>query len=243
MENQYNTTEKEVLDKIKSGEIKMTSRWYFGMQTVLLCIGGLVLFFFIVYLLSFIIFSLRATGLLFLPKFGFTGLRLLVGPFPWLLVLLIAALIIILELFAHQFYFIYHQPVTYSLFGIIAIVIITALVIGNTPFHAILFRSAQDRQLPIVGGFYRMYGAPMIHDVHHGIVSGINDQGLLIETPNSEELTILIAPDQIVDNHIQEGDTIVVIGERIENIVRAWAIRKISEDTLIFPVRPHQMMR
>src|SRR3989344_262528 len=239
-EPKNNTTEKNVLGKIHSGDIKMKPRTYFITRTVLLILGTTVLFLFITYLISFIIFSLRASGLLFLPRFGFLGLRMLIGPLPWFLILLTVGLIVLLQLFAKHFSFVYRRPITYSLIGIISLVLVTGLIIGNTPFHAMLFRSAQDRHLPFIGPFYRGFGAPDINNFYHGIVSEVNAGGFVITTPNNEEFTIIISSQTRIlnpGNEIKEGDIIVVIGTRQVNTVQAFLVRKVDEDTTIFPKR------
>lgn len=237
-EENINNTEKTIFDRIKSMNIKMKPRAYFIARTLLLVLGVIVLLLFIIYLVSFIIFSLRASGLLFLPRFGILGFKMLIGPLPWFLIFLSIGLVFLLEVLAKRFSFVYRRSILYSLFAIIIIVVFAGLIVGNTSFHPVLFRNAQERRLPIIGPFYRGHGAPMIKNVHHGIVSEIIDNGYIIETPNNQQLTLILGKDVLVRENIDVGDTIVAIGERTENSVRVFIIRKVTENRDIFPGRP-----
>src|SRR5205823_1531144 len=102
---QNNITQKNILDKIKEGKIKMKPRAYFIARTVFFALGVIILLLFLIYLASFIVFSLRVSGLVFLPGFGFSGVRILFGSLPWLLIFLAAALIVLLEFFGQQISF------------------------------------------------------------------------------------------------------------------------------------------
>ncbi len=226
----------KVLNKIKSGRVKMKPKIYFILKTVLLISGTLVLISFIIYFVSFVIFSLRVSGVLFLPKFGFSGMKIFLNSLPWFLILIIAILIILLEIFAKKFTFVYRRPILYSLLGIIMIVFIGSFLIDKTPFHSNLFWKAQQRRLPGIGMVYRNFGAPRIGNVHHGAVSEVIDNGFKIETPCGEALTIVVSPkiSLILKTDIKEGDAIVVLGKRSNSTVQAFDIRKVEKDLNLF---------
>ncbi|MCK4781741.1 hypothetical protein KAS79_02315 [Candidatus Parcubacteria bacterium] len=233
MNNQQekNFIAEKVLDKIKSGEVKMKSRAYFVLRAVLLILGILVLTFFLIYFISFIIFSLRASGALFLPKFGFSGMKILFNALPWLLILIAATLIISLEIFAKRFTFVYRRPIIYSLLVIIIIVAAGSFLIDKTGFHPNLFRKAQERRLPAIGIIYRDFGAPRIGNAHHGVIFEVIKSGFKIETPCGEELTIIISSKTHfpLKADIKKGDVVVVLGKRSDGAVQAIDIRKVNK--------------
>ena len=187
-----NNIEKEVSKKIKSGDIKMKSRAYFILRTVLLAAAIVILFLFIIYLISFIIFSLHASGVWFLPNFGFHSIGILFSSLPWLLIVLSIVLILALEIFAERLAFVYHRPVMYSLIFIIVAVILASVLVGMTSFHSGLFENSRDHNLPIIGQFYRGLGSPRIHNVHNGVVTELTDNGFNIETPNGETFNVIL---------------------------------------------------
>jgi len=242
-QEQKNSISDNVLDKIKSGDVKMKPKIYFILRMVLLILGVMFLFSFIIYLISFILFSLRASGLLFLPKFGFLGIGILFGSLPWFLIFLAAILIVILEIFTKHFTFIYRRPILYSLLTIIVIVIAVSFLIEKTPFHSSLFLSAREKHLPLIGPFYRNYGAPSLHNVHRGVVSEIIDNSFKIKTPRNETLTVVITSQTHLppEKEIKEGDEVVVLGERNDDTVEALEIHQIEKDFDLFP--PGQIPR
>ncbi len=231
--NEQHNVKDKILNEIKEGKIKMKSKTYFMVRTVLFTLGITVLLLFLIYVASFIVFSLRISGIWFLPIFGFHGVRILFGSLPWLLILLAAILIIALEVFAERISFVYKRPTVYSLLAIIAIVLIIGLAIGFSPFHTRLFGNAREGGLPFIGQFYRGFGAPRFHNFHNGSVSEITTDGFPITTPNGETLRVIA--DDAMKAGLKGGDFVIVIGERTENTIRATVLREIDEDTNFFP--------
>jgi hypothetical protein len=236
-EEKNNNIEKKVSEKIKSGDIKMKSRAYFVLRTILLAVIIVILALFIIYLISFIIFSLHASGVWFLPSFGFHSIGVLFGSLPWLLVVLSIVLILALEIFAERLSFVYHRPVVYSLIFIIVAVVLASILVGMTSFHSSLFENSRDHNLPIIGQFYRGYGSPRIHNVHNGVVTGLTNNGFNIETPNGEIFNVILNSQNLsaLQATIKVGDTIVVVGNKNGNNIQATDVRKIQEDANLFP--------
>jgi hypothetical protein len=234
---QRNSISDKVLNKIKSGEIKMKPKIYFILRAVLLILSALVLALLIICLVSFIIFSLRSSGILFLPKFGFPGIRIFLSSLPWLFILIAITLIILLEIFTKRFTFVYRWPIIYSLLAIIFIVMLGSFVIDKTPFHSNLFWRAQEGRLPAIGKLYHGYGVPRIGNVHYGVVSEVIDGGFKIETLRGEELIVMVSSKTrfLLKTDIKKDDAIVVLGERNNNTVQAIDIRKVEKNINLFP--------
>lgn len=237
-EEQKKSITEEVLNKIKSGDIKMVSKIWFIFRTVLLVLGILILTLFIIYLVSFTLFSLRFTGVWFLPRFGFPGMRIFFGLLPWPLIFITAILIILLEVFAKKFSFVYRRPLVYSLLVLIVIALSMGFLIERTPFHRNLFQRAQEGNLPAIGPVYRQ-GFPPIENVHHGIVSEIINDGFIMETPKGEKLTVIINPETRLqpETGIKENDEVVVLGKKDNDTIQAVDIRKVERDFNLFRLR------
>jgi hypothetical protein len=233
--NRQNPITQKVAQEIEKGNVKMKPRSYFAFRGILLVTGTIVVLLFAAYLISFIAFSLRVSGLLFLPRFGTSGIGVLFGSLPWLLIGLAAFLVIILEMFAERFEFIHQRPLVYSLFAIIIIVLIGGFLIGNTPLHNFLLYSEQEGHFPVLGNFYRNFDSP---DVHNGIVTQVTSTGFVIQTPNSETLNVILS-SSVQKDGIAVGDAVVVIGHNQGNTIQASDVKEVEEDLNVFPFHRH----
>ena len=74
-DNDKNSVRAQVLDQIKDGSVKMRSRAYFVLRTVLYILGAVLVLLLAIFLESFILFSVQRTGAWFMPGFGFSGWR------------------------------------------------------------------------------------------------------------------------------------------------------------------------
>jgi len=239
--NQEQQSIKEsVLSKVKKGEVKMRSKSYFILRTILIALSIITVILFTLYIISFITFSLRARGTWFLPGFGFPGIRILFTSLPWLLILIALLSILVLEILIRRFSFSYRRPILYSMLAIIILVLLGSFVIGKTQFHSGLFLRAREGRLPVMGRFYQRYGIGKSRNMHHGVVSEITDEGFKIEKPDGQILTIIITPSTRFPNSqdIKENDTVVVLGEQDNSTVSASDIRKVGDELKIFQRPP-----
>jgi len=232
--NQQNPITQKVAQEIEKGKVKMKPRSYFIFRGILLSAGSVVVLLFIVYLVSFIIFSLRTSGLIFLPG-GFSSIGILFGALPWLLIGLAAFLVVILEAFAERFEFIHQRPLVYSLFVIIAVVLIGGFLIGNTPLHNLLLYSEQEGHLPFLGPLYHSFDS---QNVHNGIVTQIAANGFTIQTPDTQVFNVILTSPTQKDD-IGVGDTIIIVGPVNGNNIRADEIKKVEEDHDLFLSHRH----
>jgi len=220
-----------VLDEIKRGDIKMKPKIYFILRVFLLVLGIIAVSAFILYLISFIVFSLRVSGVWFLPGLGMLGVKLFLFSLPWLLIIISLLLIIILEILARYFKFVYQRPIIYSVLAIIIIIVLATFVIGKTQLHSGLMGRAQQGCLPLMGKFYRDYGVLKSQNMHKGIVLEIIGSGFIIEANRGRILKVIISSDTYLSKkEIEKGDKIMVIGLVEDDIIKA-------EKVLIIPTK------
>jgi len=221
----------QVLEKIKSGQIKIRPKIYFILKTILI-IGGVLGFgVLVIFLISFIRFHLRASGIWYLPGFGFRGLGIYLKLLPWFLIFICLLLILILEILAKRFSFVWRRPIFYSLLAIILIALIGGFIIEKTPLHPNLLLQAREGRLPFAGPMYRDFGMPSFKDVQRGVVEEVIENGFKIRTFDDQLLTIVLIRDMRFPfkEEIKQGDSVVVMGEREDDTVRAFGIRKIED--------------
>lgn len=239
MENQNNKNIKEdILQKIKEGQIKMRPKIFFVIKTGFLILLFLALLFFTTYLISFIVFLMRASGLWFLPRFGFEGFRILFGALPYLLIILALTLIVFSEFFAKHFAFVYKRPVVYSLLGIIFIVLILGIGTAFTPMHAGILQKVNENNIPFIKPFYNQVPNMRPENMHAGIVSEINNTDFNIQTLNGQNFKVI--PCKQGKNRIQKafltGERVVVIGPVKNNVINCLNILKVTNDGSLSPL-------
>ncbi len=239
----------KILEKLKSDKVKMRPKIYFILKAVLIILGILVVALFVLYLLSFIVFVMRANGIWYLHSFGFPGIRASLTLLPWLLIFISVLLIFVLEVLLKRFSFAYRRPVFYSLLGIIIFAALGSFIIDRTSFHPAMFSRAQKGTFPIGGPLSREFGMAKSRDVHRGIVSEIIDNGFVLKTPDGSNLSVIITPETRfpLGTDIKEGDSVIVFGKRDDGTVKAFGIRKAGDNFNIpptprsFPSPPHHM--
>ncbi len=228
-----NSLTSRILNRLKSGEVKMRPKGYFILRAVLVALITCLVALFVLYLVSFIFFSLRASGVWFLPGFGFGAMGVFIKSLPWSLILIALILIVVLELFVKRFGFAYRRPILYSVLVIVVFTLLGSLLIAKTPLHSDIFlRAHQGKLPPLAGGFYRGFGMPKLPDVHFGVVCDIGDNEFCLETDEGETLVILVASTTAfsLGADITEDDRVVVLGKRDDSRVEASAVRRIEEE-------------
>lgn len=234
--NKKTSVSGQVLDKIKSGDVKMHSKSYFVLKTILFILGTILALTFTLFIVSFIIFILRANGILFLPGFGFRGFGAFFTSFPWILLAVAVLFIVVLELFVKRFKFGYRNPFLYSVIGIVAIALIGGFIVAQTQFHGKLFNNSQVRGLPIAGHLYKRYGTRPIRNVYIGTVLEETDDGFKMETREGDKFSVIISPDTFFPHgrNIQDDDIVIVMGKRNNGVIEASGIRVFENGSDIF---------
>lgn len=241
MNNQQQKNIKDaVLEKIKSGQIKMRPKLYFILKTILAAGGIIAVGVFVILLISFINFHLRTSGIGYLPGFGFRGFGVYLKLLPWFLIFISVVSILVLEILAKRFNFVYRRPIFYSLLAIILIALIGGFIIEKTPLHPKLLLQAREGKLPLAGPVYRDFGMSMFHDVQRGVVEEVSENSFRIRALDGRLLTVVLSSDTRFPfgTEVKEGDTVVVMGEREDDTVRAFGIRKIDDQFRAFERRP-----
>ncbi len=224
----------DVLEKIKSGQVKMKPRIAFVLKTTLFITGLIFAFLTIIFVISFVIFVIRGSGAWFLPSFGWRGIRTLFFALPWVMVALALICLVIIELLIKHFGFAYRRPLVYSIFGVALLVILGGVWVASTSLHPGAFNSAIESRLPLIGPLYRNYGSAPIKNMFNGTVISSEDEELQIETADGQNFNIefLTSTDfmLIAEDKIEEGDAVLIVGEKHGLVIKAYGIRKFGKD-------------
>lgn len=222
----------QVLEAIKSGRVLMRPRWSFALKAALGILGGILLFLALLYLVSFIIFVLRRTGVWFVPIFGARGWFVFLISLPWILIVFSLIFIVVLEILVRRYSFAYRRPLLYSAIGVILLVILGGAVVAGTPFHGRMFRYAIEHRMPLAGDFYRGFGMPHSREIYPGKITEIASTSFMMQGQQGNELQVVVSQKTRLPlgMDFQEGDDVVVFGSREGDIISAFGVRGVSEN-------------
>lgn len=234
----------KILESIKSGKVKMRSRYYFLARGLIYAAAGILVALALVYLVSFIFFILKVQGAWYLPAFGFSGFGKFLISFPWILALAGFVFILALELLMKKIQIVYQKPLFYSVLILIILVLLVGFVFAKLPFHQNIFEKAREDEVPILGPLYRGYGHKEISDMYHGQVMEINGDYFNLKTITGSEFVVRI--DSMTKKpkyrDLTVGDNLIVVGEKDDNQIEAVAIKILPPGSSYFPKRPPQRL-
>jgi hypothetical protein len=228
-----NNVKDTVLDKIKEGEVAMRPRWHFVLKGFLLLVGMGVLALWLIYLVSFIVFALVTSGVIVIPFFGFQGLVGFLLALPWLLILVAAVFIVLLEILVNKYSFGYRKPLLYTLFGVVGFTVIGTFLVSQSGIHDLAMQRSVESRLPLVGGMYKGYGIKPNEQVHIGEILAVNDNGFVIDERMNGQLNVVFTestrkPPELV---FKVGDKVIVFGSRLEDEIEAFGVKHFSGKT------------
>lgn len=230
-ENSKKTIKDEVVSKIKRGEVKMKSRSFFILKTVLSFGLIILLSLLVLYLGSLIVFVFRANDMMLFSGMGFQGIRTILVSFPWYLVILVIILIVLVEVMAKNFSFVYRRPLVYSFIGIVFLVTLGSLVVEAMSVHDSFFDMAKEERLPVAGGMYKHLGRLDIDSAYFGTLLDKEDGLWKMELESGEKVILDIATMtkgfRVLDK-LKEGSGVVVIGEREGDVIEVLNFRGIN---------------
>lgn len=206
---------KNILGKIERGELYMRPRWQFVLKGILALVGIGIMALTVLYLMSFIFFALRQSGLFFIPVFGLYGVQTLLFAAPWFLILLALIFIVVLEILVRKYSFGYQKPLLYTMFGVIAFSLFGTYALAQSGLHEHLDRYAQRDMLPVVGPMYRNYGMGKLPNVHAGFISETTEDGYILENRRGERFLIHVTENTQMPygREFEEMEHVIVFGD------------------------------
>lgn len=242
-ETNNKSTIKEILDKIKKGELKKHSKLYFIVKGFIYGLGIVAVLAFSVVLGSFIIFFLRASGALFLPRFGFLGLRIFLSSFPWFLALIVFILVLLIWWLVKKSPVVYRKPLLYSILTIFILILFSSFLFEGTRFHTTLFKRAQDYKLPVIGSAYRGCCLKPIRNTYIGKVTELAENEFYFKTRQGDFNVVFSKNTHFpFGRDIKVGDLLIVMGERQNSKILAFGVRKIEDiDNLCLPLMNYKL--
>lgn len=224
------TLQEEIARAIETGKVKMKPRWHFVLRGAAVLAGAIFLALALLYLVSFIVFSLRQSGALFTPAFGWRGVVVLLSSLPWLLVLSAAVLAVLLEVLVRRYQFSYGRPLLYTVLGVAALAVAGGILVERTAVHRTLLLKAQRDRLPFGARLYRGYGMSRPKNVVVGMITTLTPSGCRLRGPGGQDLTVTFTPKTVFPpgSDFTPGDTVVVFGEPGGGGITAFGVKEVT---------------
>lgn len=239
-DEQYKSIKDTILSKIDSKEISMRTKKYFVGKTVALIALVSAVLIVSAGLFNFIFFSIRIHSHGYLLSFGPQGFSLFLMLFPWWMLVLDAALIVILEWLIRKFRFGYKVPVLYLLLVLLGVAALLGFTTDRiTPVNDRLLHRADSHQLPrTINGFYEGFRRPPRpeHGVCNCVITAIDGQILSAYEKNdpSRLFTIFVPENDQTMQTLSLGDTIFAAGNLHDGVLYTFGIRKTTDETAPF---------
>jgi hypothetical protein len=232
-----NNIQENVLQKIHARAISMHSRAYFAFRTAAVSLTALSVLALSLFLVSFIFFSINASGTGFLLEFKEQGFMAFVSLFPWTIFLWVLILLIALEVLLRYFKFSYRVPLLRTFLWVVIISIAGSILISFTPLHSLLLSEADSDNLPVIGPLYtQIHNSHQEQGVYRGIVTSIATSSFVIshadtDRDSDEGSWIIQPPSGFNLSTLSMGEKVYIAGRLQNNIVYAYGIHRISPKT------------
>lgn len=233
MKELNNKIESKVMESIKSGRIKLRSKYIFLAERFSL--GSAVIFSLLLAVLFFnlALFYLKASDNLGYLSFGSRGFFAFLESFPYLLVAGLIVFIFIAGYLFKKTEIAYQKP-----FGYLAVCLVVFILLGSAglAFTNIAERIEQQTfEARALGLFFRPFFVQGLEDHKRGVVGRIvevNRDYVILQTPRATEKIDVSSAIDLDDNILKEGNLIIAIGQREDGIFKALNLRVINSDEM-----------
>jgi hypothetical protein len=225
-----NDTKQDIMSAIRAGKVHMVPRWRFYLSSALTACAALIIIAALLYFASFTIFTLRQTGVLFVPLFGVRGMFVFMRGLPLLLIALVLLLVLLLEALGRRYPLIYRRPLLTSLLVVFILVLIGGVALERTRIHGALYLRARAHLLPPpIAAMYGASGAP-VPEVSRGTIAALTAQGFVMTNDDGATSTVVIDANtkRPLDTTFSVGQEVVVFGDEASGTIQALGVRTID---------------
>ncbi len=218
----------KVLSKIQCGDVRMRPRYYFTLKVIALVLITCCVLLMSSFLFSYILFSIKISGELFLLGFGLRGIQAFIILFPWTLFLIDLLFILILEKLIKHFKFGYKHSFIYLSLSITLFVIVAGLIINSTSIHRDLLNHSEKHPTPVVGGFYEHLRKPKREKgIFEGKIIETHDTSFSMHMePDPEPYIVEGSTLFHIDSLLKRDDMVFVAGILQGHKIQAYGIHK-----------------
>ncbi len=229
MNDLNNKIESLVMDNIKSGKVKLRSKYIFLAEK--LGLGSAVILSLLLCILFFnlALFYLKASDNLGYLSFGSRGFFAFLESFPYLLVVSLIIFIFIAGFLFKKTEIAYQKPFGYLAIGLVVFILLSGAALAFTNIAEQI--EQQTFEARSFGFFFQPFLRQGMEDHQRGIVGRviqIGDGYVVIQTPRATEKVDLSDVGNFDKSILVEGNFIMAIGQRDDDAFRAINLRAID---------------
>jgi hypothetical protein len=244
-----NPLQQKILDKIREGKVSMRPRYHFVLKVAALLAVAVAIVLVSVFILNFILFSIRVNSQDALLGFGVRGVVAFLAFFPWTLLAIDALLIFVAQWLLREFKFGYRLPAVYVIAGLLAATAVAGFVLdrGTGLNDDLLSRFDRDELHGPVGDLYG--GVRRLPPPGQGIcrcvITAIRGNTLTVQdSRGTTTLTVVLPLNDLhaTTSGLVVGDTVFIAGDGDNDhdnvIIRAFGLHKVPPGTPMPAPRP-----
>ncbi len=223
----------EILGRIRRGEVKMHSRGYFLLKSLLWAIVAIFFLILTAALVVFVFYVLKLNGTLALTGFGLKGMREFLLSLPLSLIAITLLFILTAGVFMKQYPVTYRRPLIYGVGALLIIISLgSAAMLAATGLRRSIYATVEYGEIPLVSGFYDAYTKAGSGRVTVGRVVTVGRDGLTVETREGEQVRAVFGPQTSIytDRTFETGDYVIVYGSRNGQTVGAMAVERVETE-------------
>lgn len=210
-----NNIKKNILEKIKKDEVKMTSKQFFVLKWFTLFTISVFFLFLGFYILAYVIFLFVDNGLIYMPLFSESGIVDFIVEVPWTLVLLGFLSIFLFSISSKTFYKIYRKPFLTFFFSILIIILLSQLILIISGGLEYIKEEAYKEKIQLVPARFLQFRDSQTGTLLVGYVVGTTTNSVIIRDRKNNLEEIFIADESLLSLYsLEKNQLINAYGQR-----------------------------
>jgi hypothetical protein len=192
----------------------------------------------VLFVITLIHFSLRESGVSYLPEFGADGVREFLLSLPWVPIAFLVIAALALEFWLLRYAFAYRQPLLYSVFALAAVFTLGTVLVSAAKVHEGVYEVAEASNAPLVKPLYHSFIDAEPQKLRRGMVAQLEEHGFLLRSRGGQVVNVTVTRETRVSPPVavRVGDMVIVFGQKADGSFQAIGVKHITAG-MTFPAQ------